>query len=169
VCAPSSIIAGQRIHWRLRQHHCQRNECRYLSREAHCSLLVVTRNNNVGSYSSRHWPLVQFKNLRSQSTTKNQSAAYEIDPRLDQRERRCPLWVKSGHMRCKKACRFTPNSDHKSGGHVCFVPENGHVRRKRNIRFGPKADVASGRDGFLRKATFIKFNQFSQRNNSFFP
>ena len=50
LCAPSSIIAGQRIHWRLRQHHCQRNECRYLSREAHCSLLVVTRNNNVGSY-----------------------------------------------------------------------------------------------------------------------
>jgi len=50
LCAPSSIIAGQRIHWRLRQHHCQRNECRYLSREAHCSLLVVTRNNNVGSH-----------------------------------------------------------------------------------------------------------------------
>jgi len=42
--APSSIIAGQRIHWRLRQHHCQHNECRYLSHEAHCSLLVVTRN-----------------------------------------------------------------------------------------------------------------------------
>jgi hypothetical protein len=28
--------------------------------------------------------------------------------------------------------------------------------------------MASGRDGFRRKATFIKFNQFSQRNNSFF-
>ena len=39
----------------------------------------------------------------------------------------------------------------------------------KDVRFGPKADMASGRDGFRRKATFIKFNQFSQRNNSFFP
>jgi hypothetical protein len=38
-----------------------------------------------------------------------------------------------------------------------------------NVCFGPIADMASGRDGFRRKATFIKFNQFSQRNNSFFP
>jgi len=38
-----------------------------------------------------------------------------------------------------------------------------------DVSFGPKADMASGRDGFRLKATFIKFNQFSQRNNSFFP
>jgi hypothetical protein len=34
--APSSIIAGQRIGWRLRQYDCQHNERRYFSREAHC-------------------------------------------------------------------------------------------------------------------------------------
>ena len=39
----------------------------------------------------------------------------------------------------------------------------------RFVCFGPIADMASGRDGFRRRATFIKFNQFSQRNNSFFP
>jgi hypothetical protein len=38
-----------------------------------------------------------------------------------------------------------------------------------HVCFGPKADMASARDGFRRKAAFIKFNQFSQRNNSFFP
>jgi hypothetical protein len=34
--APTSIVAGQRIGWRLRQHYRQHNEGRYFGCEAHC-------------------------------------------------------------------------------------------------------------------------------------
>jgi len=30
-------------------------------------------------------------------------------------QKACPLWVKSGHMHCKRHVRFTPNSDRESG------------------------------------------------------
>ena len=44
--------------------------------------------------------------------------------------RQCPLWVKSGHMRCNTPCPLYPNSDRKripANGHVRFTPESGHV------------------------------------------
>src|SRR5262245_23063011 len=31
---------------------------------------------------------------------------------------KCPLWVRSGHLQCKRPCCFTPNSDRESR-HVC--------------------------------------------------
>ena len=39
----------------------------------------------------------------------------------------CPLWVKSRHLQCKKAVRFTPESDHHSVFLTCLLrARSGH-------------------------------------------
>ena len=48
--------------------------------------------------------------------------------------RQCPLWVKSGHMRCKRHVRFTPKADMCSAlGDVCFGPIADITRHDRNV------------------------------------
>jgi hypothetical protein len=57
----------------------------------------------------------------------------------------CPLWVKSRHMQCKKACPLTLNSDRKSGfPHKvmsALPPKADMCDATRYVRFGPIADI----------------------------
>src|SRR5262249_2747951 len=44
----------------------------------------------------------------------------------------CPLWVKSRHVRCEKACPLCPQQRPRkrtsANRHVCFTPKSGHVQ-----------------------------------------
>jgi hypothetical protein len=58
---------------------------------------------------------------------------------------RCPLWVKSRHVHCKKACPLSPQKRPQkrisAQGQVGFTPESGHVQCTSDVCFGPKADM----------------------------
>src|SRR5262245_22425345 len=73
-------------------------------------------------------------NLASEYTVRHSKIAYP-----------CPLWVKSGHMQCKRAIRFTPNSDRESGLPAkvmsALPPRADICGALPNVRFGPKADM----------------------------
>ena len=62
-----------------------------------------------------------------------------------QEKNRCPLWVRSGHMRRNKPCRFTPNSDRESGlPHTVMsaLPLKADAcAANRHVCFGPIADI----------------------------
>src|SRR5262249_7131025 len=54
---------------------------------------------------------------------------------------RCPLWVKSRHVRCNKPCplytQYRPRKRTSAKRHVCFTPESGHVRCTSVCPLGP--------------------------------
>src|SRR5262245_2129715 len=82
-------------------------------------------------------------NLASEHTVRHSKIGYP-----------CPLWVKSGHMRCKSYVRFTPNSDRESGHRQTVMsalpPRADMCGATRDVRFGPRADIGSTSDELSR-------------------
>jgi len=64
---------------------------------------------------------------------------------LHQTPAKCPLWVKSRHVRRKSDVRFAPNSDRESGFPQTVMsalpPKADMCGAARDVRFGPIADI----------------------------
>src|SRR5262245_13337146 len=83
---------------------------------------------------------------------------------------RCPLWVKSGRARRKKACPLYPNSDIDCVfRHVCFGPKADIRTAQSHVRFTPKATstAANGMSAKSKKRTSGTITSVSRKQGSY--
>src|SRR5262249_22494263 len=68
------------------------------------------------------------------SGNRNSQAGISQAGQLPVGRARCPLWVKSGHMRCKRPCPLYPRKRHQTRHMECPLRANSGQSAKRNVR-----------------------------------